>query len=708
MKLFILLLDLSLPLEDPVLQFLVVLIIIFAAPLLLNKVKIPHLIGLIVAGAVIGPNGFNILPREGNIMVTGTTGLLYIMFLAGLEIDLPEFKVNKWKSLTFGWYTFIIPLVIGLLAGHYLLNFTWLTALLFASLFSTHTLIAYPILSKLGIVKNRAVNITVGGTMITDILALLVLAIVVGVTRGEVNTAFWIRLLVSFGVFAVIVLWGFPILGRKFFKKEDDKISQYIFVLIVIYLASLFAEMAGLEAVIGAFFAGLALNRLIPHTSTLMNRIDFVGNAIFIPFFLISVGMLINYKVFFSDTQTLLVMVVMLAAAVPSKYIAAWLTQKSFKLTRNEGGLIFGLSVSHAAAILAVVIVGYNTIIGETEAGEPIRLLNDSVLNGSIAVILVSCTLSSFLTQKYGEKILQAENVHTLTETNPDDERILLALNYENTIEPLTNLALMLKAKKNTENIFALNVVNVNTDESSASKAEKILDTAVKIGASADTRITPRVRFDHDVQNGIANAIRESKITDLILGVDKQKGFTHSFTYNLYYSYLKNDNVNVFVYHEVQPVSTIKTHSVIMAANAHREPGFFHALAKVWNIARNAGATMAFYGHEDTIKVIERIKKKVNIPARFNIFNDWSGLPALIRRKKADEGLILFMAERGRISYDMQMNKVPNELNGSLGEMNCLLIYPYGNLQVTYPQDRNVNDPAEFAEIGNIIQKIFK
>ena len=414
----------SLPLEDPVLKFLVVLIIILFAPILLNKIKVPHLLGLIIAGAVVGPNGFNILSRDSSIVVTGTTGLLYIMFLAGLEIDLAEFKKNKWKSIGFGFYTFAIPFVMGVMTSHFLFDFPWLTSIVFASIFSSHTLISYPIVSKLGISKSLPVNITVGGTMITDILALLVLAICVGVTQGEVNAAFWTKISVSMVIFSIIVLFGFPILGRWFFKKVSDNISQYIFVLVMIYLAALLAEIAGVEAIIGAFFAGLALNRLIPHTSALMNRVEFVGNAIFIPFFLISVGMIIDFKVFFKDIKTIEIAVLMTVIAVFAKYFAAVATQKTFRLTKEQGGVIFGLSAAHAAATLAIVMVGYNIIIGETDSGEPIRLLDESVLNGSILLILVSCTVSSFVTQKNAKKLVKAENENTITETNPDDENI--------------------------------------------------------------------------------------------------------------------------------------------------------------------------------------------------------------------------------------------------------------------------------------------
>ena len=273
---------LTFPIEDPLLKFFIELLIILLVPLLLNKIKIPHLLGLLVAGAVVGPYGFNLLSRDSSVVVTGTTGLLYIMFLAGLEIDMGDFKKNKWKSITFSIYTFLAPFVLGFAGGYYILHFSLLTSILFAALFSSHTLIVYPMISALGIAKNSAVNITVGGTMITDVLTLLVLAVIVGLSQGDVGAAFWLQLSISMIVFVLVVLLIFPIVARWFFKHVSDKISQYIFVVVMIYLASILAELAGIESIIGAFFAGLALNRLIPHTSSLMNRIEFVGNVIFI------------------------------------------------------------------------------------------------------------------------------------------------------------------------------------------------------------------------------------------------------------------------------------------------------------------------------------------------------------------------------------------------------------------------------------------
>ena len=293
-------LNFNFPWSNPVLIFASILFIILFAPLLPNRLKIPQLIGLILAGALIGPNGVNLLERDSAVVLFGTVGLLYIMFLAGLEIDMGDFKKNSGKSLIFGMYTFLIPMTLGTLSSYYILGFSWMTSILLASMYASHTLIAYPIISKMGVIKNKAVNITVGGTMITDTLALLVLAVIVGMSSGELGNQFWLKLGISVTVFAAVVMLVFPVLGRWFFKNNDDNVSQYIFVLALVFLAAFLAEAAGIEAIIGAFLAGLALNKLIPHTSPLMNRIEFVGNALFIPFFLIGVGMLVDFRVFFS------------------------------------------------------------------------------------------------------------------------------------------------------------------------------------------------------------------------------------------------------------------------------------------------------------------------------------------------------------------------------------------------------------------------
>ncbi|MCC8174171.1 MAG: cation:proton antiporter, partial [Odoribacter sp.] len=380
----------------------------------------------------------------------------------------------------------------------YILGFSLPTSILLASMYASHTLITYPIVSKYGITKNRAVTVTIAGTVITDILALLVLAIIVGMETGELSNVFWIRLSVSTLLFGGIIIFGFPYIARWFFKNVEDRISQYIFVLGLVFLASFLAELAGLEAIIGAFLAGIALNRLIPSTSSLLNRIEFVGNALFIPFFLIGVGMLIDFKVFISDWTTISVAIVMTVIATISKFSAAWLTQKSFKFTKPEGLLIFGLSNSQAAATLAAILVGYEVILGTTLDGEPIRLLNDSILNGTIVMILITCIIASFATQKASPKVALAElSEDEIVDNEDTEDKILIPVSYPENVEELISLAITIKSQKSKATMTALNVIPSDTQDSKAEKkAHILLEKAVKTAAASDTLLSNLLRYD--------------------------------------------------------------------------------------------------------------------------------------------------------------------------------------------------------------------
>ncbi len=704
--------DFSLPLTQPVLKFLVILIIILFAPILLNKIKIPHILGLIIAGAVIGPFGFNLLERDSSIILTGTAGLLYIMFLAGLEIDLAEFKKNSLKSMVFGFYTFSIPMIIGILTGIYILNFSILSSVLLASMFASHTLIAYPILSKLNVTKNRAVNIAVGGTMITDTLALLVLAVIVGMSTGEVNSAFWTKLSISVVVFAVVVMFGFPLLARWFFKHFDDNVLQYIFVLVMVYLGAFLAEMAGIEGIIGAFLAGLALNRLIPSTSPLMNRIDFVGNAIFIPFFLIGVGMLVDYRAFFTDFETIKVAIAMTVVATVSKFTAAWLTQKTFRFSVDERRLIFGLSNAQAAATLAAVLVGYNVIIGQTDAGEPIRLLNDAVLNGTIIMILVTCTIATFVAQK-GAVNISLQEASDDTEEHENAEKILIPLSNPENVEELVALSTTIKSKENNDGLYGLSIINNNEEETGAVKqANKILDKAVHVAAATDVKLHRQIRFDLNVVNGISSVIRENSITDLVLGLHVKKGISDGFLGNLTEGILTKNNVTTFIYKPAQPISTVKNQVVIIPKNAEVELGFSEWLLKIWNIGRNTGAKLIFYAPEKTLKVIREIHEKHPIEAEFRVFDNWDDFLILSREIKQNDGLIIVMSREKKLSYHARMKNIPGYLNRYFVPNNFLLVYPMQS--GVNDESIDLNNPSliepieKIDELGKNIARLFK
>ena len=668
--------DFTLPLADPVLKFLLILLIILAAPLLLNKLRIPHLLGLIIAGAIIGPHGFNLVLRDSSIILSGTAGLLYIMFLAGLEIDMADFKRNSTKSLAFGMYTFLIPMILGTVVGIWVLQFNVLTSVLLASMFASHTLIAYPIISKLGISKNKAVSITVGGTMITDTLALLVLTIIVGMATGQVNDMFWIRLGVSILIFALIVLFGFPFIGRWFFKHVHDNISQYIFVLVMVFLGSFLAQVAGMEAIIGAFLSGLALNRLIPQSSPLMNRVEFVGNAIFIPFFLLGVGMLIDYRTFFTSFETIKVGLIMIIVATAAKYIAAWMTQKTFHLSTDQRSVIFGLSNAQAAATLAAVMVGYNVITGTDANGEPIRLLNESVLNGTILMILVTCTIASFAAQK-GAHNIAAQDISDKEENKKESEHILIPVSNEETVEELVNLSLAIKSPQNKNGLFALKVIdNHHSDEKALKQSRRVLQTAVNTAAATDTRMKDLLRYDLSVSNAIASVVKEREITDLVVGLHKEKDIPAAFLGHIVESVLAESSVSTFIYKPAQPISTVRRHLIIIPELAEKEIGFNQIIFRLRNVTQNTGAATVFYGSEATLNALKKLLAKKSGEASYIEFNDWDDFLIVFRDIKPDDTMWIILSRKEGLSYAPAMARIPKYLNKYFQANSFVLVYP--------------------------------
>ena len=667
----------ELPLTDPVLKFLLILVIILSAPLLLNKLKIPHLLGLIIAGAIIGPNGLNLVLRDSSIILSGTAGLLYIMFLAGLEIDMGDFKKNSGRSFVFGMYTFLIPMALGIVAGLYVLHFSMETSILLASMFASHTLIAYPIISKLGITKDKSVTITVGGTMITDMLALLVLTVIVGMATGVIGEHFWTRLSISIVIFVLFVVIAFPIAGRWFFKHVQDSISQYIFVLVMVFLGAYLAELAGIESIIGSFLAGLSLNRLIPRSSPLMHRVEFIGNSIFIPFFLIGVGMLIDYRAFFTSFDTIKVGIVMIIVATIAKYAAAWLTQKTFRMSVDQRRIIFGLSNAQAAATLAAVMVGYNVILGQTPEGEPIRLLNESVLNGTILMILVTCTMASFSAQRGAHNLAATASSET-DETGDHKERILIPLSNEDTAEELVNLSLATKSKKNTHHLYALNILDnkVSGDDQQLKKSRRLLENAALTAAATDTHLQELQRYDLNVTNAILSVILEHRITDLVLGLHKEKGIPSSFLGRITEGILDYSDVTTLIYKPAQPLSTMKRHLVVIPVQAEKEAGFPQWVARVWNVIQNTGAKAIFYGSSDTLGRLKTLLGKRGGEMEFTEFSDWEDFLIVFRDVHKDDNLWIVMSRHNGISFNPSMNRIPGYLNKYFQQNSFILVYP--------------------------------
>ena len=387
--------------------------IIWFVPLLCRKIHVPSIVGFILAGIVIGPSVLDLVGETPALQILGSLGMLYIMFQSGSEIDINDFKQYKYRSLFFGLCTFIIPFGLGLITSQYLLPYGWLPSLLLGAMYGSHTLMTYPIVSRYGVQKNVAVNITVGATMVAIILSLIVLAIVEGWSRSTQSLTDYAIQLALVAVFLLTVLWLFPRFARMFFKRYRDPISEFMVVMLMLVGSALLADLAGLEGILGAFLCGVSLNRLLPNRSPLMGRINFVGNSIFVPLFLISVGLMIDIHAFWSGWTTVTIAIVMVITKLIGKSISAWIAQVVFRFSKHERQLVFGLSHATAAGTLAIVTIAYQ-----------MGLLSSDVLNASVLMILILCTTASFITEHAAKELALQESAKL--ESDHEDDYWLL------------------------------------------------------------------------------------------------------------------------------------------------------------------------------------------------------------------------------------------------------------------------------------------
>jgi Kef-type K+ transport system membrane component KefB len=663
----------SIPLTNPVLIFTLVLLIVLLAPIIFKKFRIPGIVGLIIAGIFAGPHGIGLLDQNSGIKLFSTAGLLYLMFLAGLELDLKVFKKHQDRSLVFGALTFFIPLALGFIASYFFLNFSFISSLLLASMFSTHTLISYPIASRLGITRNEAVTITIGGTIITDTAVLLMLAVISATTRGELGFLFWLRITVLLGLFVFIILWGIPRISRWFFNHlESDSSSQYIYVITLVFFSGILAQMAGIEPIIGAFLAGLALNGLIPRTSALMNRVVFIGNTFFIPIFLISVGMLVDYSIFFKGTKALIFSGTLVLIALFSKYAAAWITQKIYGFSRIERSVIYGLSVSHAAAIIAVVLVGYN-----------LHLVDLSVLNGTILIILVSCLVSSFTTEIYGRKLALADS-GCIIPADEVVERILVPVSNPATIESLVDFALIVKEPNQRQPIYMLNVVP--DDEKAREQIlinNKMFESAVLHAAATDNTLQLVSRVDLNVANGITRAIKELMISKVIVGWNG-KATTINFIFgSLLDNLIARSDQMTFVVKIDKQQNTFRRLLVLVPPNAEWEIGYSSWVIVVQRISRNNNADIVFYGATDTLKAIDLSLGTLKIGTLISLRNTDQDFDLdSLRAEMLDSDLLIIINARHRtLSFNHHLENIPKQLSRNF-QQNCFIII--------YPEQKNV------------------
>lgn len=664
--------EFELPLHNPILVFSLILFIILLSPILLRKINIPGIIGLIISGVVIGPHGFYILEKNSAIDLFSTIGLLYIMFIAGLELDMNEFKANRNKSILFGFFTFIIPLSVGFPVCHYLLGYDFNASFLTASMFATHTLVAYPIVSKFGVSKNQAVAITVGGTILTDTAVLIILAVIMGNHQGSLNEEFWIRLGASLAIFSAIMFFVIPRIAKWFFSKlESEKHSHYIFVLSVVFFAAFLAEAAGVEAIIGAFVAGLALNKLIPHSSALMNRIEFLGNSLFIPFFLISVGMLVDVSVIMSGPMALIIALTLSAVALTGKWLAALITQLVFKYTGAQRQLIFGLSGAHAAATLAVILVGYKA-----------EIIDENILNGTIILILITCIVASFSTERAAKKIILETEDSTEDHLNinkAQSEHILLPIANTENFEKLLEFSIFMKDKKSANPISVLTVVSNNAEaEQNIVKTRNKLEDYVKQASASETKVNVITTIDHNAASGIARVSREIMADIIVLKWPRRTGFIDKLMGQKLESILLNTDKTTFICHLEKPLIVHKRLVIATPPLVEHESGFEYWLIKTAKLAQELSIPILFYCNEATEKSIEKVyaNEKISISFSVNHFDDWDDFLILSRYIKEEDLFVLVSARRGAASYISALDNLPSKLEKHFPLNSIVVIYP--------------------------------
>ncbi|MDE5930109.1 MAG: cation:proton antiporter [Muribaculaceae bacterium] len=655
---------------QPVPIFFIVLVIILCAPLLLNKLKIPHIIGMIVAGVVIGPYGFNVLDNDSSFAIFGQVGLLYLMFLAGLEIDMYHLKLNLRRGLLFGLLTLTVPLVLGIISSIYLLKLDLLTSMLLGAMYASHTLIAYPVAARFGITKRPEVLIAVVGTIIAVIGALLVLAATVNIKREGAFYPSEILLLIGrLVLWCLSVLYLYPRLTRLFFKKYPDKVMQYVYVLAMVFLAAWTAQLIGLEAVLGAFFAGLVLNRYVPAASPLMSSIEFVGNALFIPYFLISVGMMINVRVI-TDTGTLAVAGVMLAVALVSKWIPAYAVQRINGFSSSGRNVLFGLTTAHTAVALAVVTLGYN-----------LHMFDSRILNSTVLVILVTCAIAPVLTSASAPKLKIA-----MLENEEGADSMLRRNRHNNTLIPIANpitaqslveMALLMKNTRGRHDIYAL---HVRTDNSSASKAvsENSLSEACKTGAAVDVEINTLERYDLNIVTGILNAIEEREITEVILGMHRRISVIDSFFGNKVEQLLRATNRMIIISRCFIPANTVTRIVVWVPKDAQYESGFSRWVRALARLTRQVGCRIIFCCSGDIQPLVRGVlyQENYDIRCEFRTVEGWDDFILLGNRILDDDLFVIIGARANSVSYASDMADMPAFLQRYFSRNNLMVIYP--------------------------------
>jgi Kef-type K+ transport system membrane component KefB len=685
------------PITDPTMIFFVVLMIILFAPIIMSKLRIPHIIGMVLAGVVIGKYGLNILERDISFEIFGSVGLYYIMFLAGLEMDLESVKRNSRQFLIFGLLTCFVPLILTYVMSRTVLGYSHPASFLLGCIMASNTLIAYPIVSRYGLQRHPSVQLSVGSSMISLFLALVMIAALstlFAASTDATDTTSHLSLLLTFSSFLLSLVvfiagsvWLIPRLVRYFLRRYSDAVMQYIFVLAIMFLSAALSVAIGLEGIFGAFLSGLILNRYIPKVSPLMNRIEFIGNAVFIPYFLIGVGMLINVRTIFTSFQVLWVVCLIAFFGTFGKAVAAYLSGMIFRLPQRDGNMMFGMTSAHAAGAIAMVMVGMRL-----EVSPGVYLVNSDMLNGVVMMILVTCIISTMMTEHASKQIVLTQSrdalsypgTKTTTNTPEDDEKILLCVKYQEIAPQLLSLALLMRNQRLNRGLVALNVIY--DDENAVMHREtglRLLEQLQQQASAAEVQMQTQVRLASNIANGIKHAFREFSSSEIIMGMHVHTEHNPKFWGDFIQSLYNGLNRQIILIRFVQPLNTLRRIQVAVPSRAEFEPGFHRWLERLSRFAGQLDCRIQFHGREESLELIgEYINNRhPNVRAEYTPMGHWNELPQLAATIQEDHMFVVITARKGTISYKNALERLPDELQKYFSGKNLMIIFPdqYGD-----------------------------
>lgn len=701
-----------LPITDPTLIFFVVLIIILMAPIIMGKLRIPHIIGMVLAGVLVGKYGLNILARDDSFHLFGRVGLYYIMFLAGLEMDTEGLKKNARSVAAFGLLSFVAPFALTFFTSVHYLRYSTSAALLLACIMSSCTLIAYPIVGRYGLQRKRVVTISVGASMLSLLLSLVTLAALTDAHHSEGTTlTFWLVFAAKFAAYCALLALAIRRTTRWFLHRYSDAVMQFIFVLAVMFFSAAVAGWIGLEGIFGAFYSGLVLNRFIPNVSPLMNRIEFTGNALFIPYFLIGVGMLIDVGILFEGGGILVVMATMVIFGTLGKAIAAYASCLVMRLPWAAGNMMFGLTSAHAAGAIAMVMVGMEM---ELAPGSGTFLMDHTALNGVVMMILFTCIISTIVTEQASKQmVLQSVRNKAVEPKEGDDEKILIPVKYPETCDTLVNIAIMMRNRRLNRGLVALNVVY--DDDNAAynqQQGQELMAQVTKTAAAADVRMQTQVRLATNIANGIKHAFMEYDASEIIMGLHIHQEVTTRFWGEFAQSLYNGLNRQIIIARCIQPLPTLRTLQVAVPSRAEFEPGFYRWVERLARMARNLDCRITFNGREASLQAIREYitAQHQSVRAQYEQMTHWNELPALIRSVNDDDMLVVVTARKGTISYKTAMDWLPEELAPHLRNHNTMIIFPdqYGKADLmTFTAAQHTEQLSAYDMLRALMHRIF-